>query len=99
MCSCVKISTPPFHIDLSGKRFYVCVTKSLLFLSADHVFRIVQKSQNPNYQFHFGHRDNNKRETFLGKFLVTLSECSMFFFTHGSHLPLSSSLCNLAVTK
>ena len=56
----VDISTPPFHLDLWGKKFQVYVAKMFLFPLVAHVFRIAQKLQNLNLQCHYGHQDNSE---------------------------------------
>ena len=57
MISFVRISTPPFYLNLLDQRLYVDFVKRFLFLSRIHVFHNAQKSQNPNHQFHCEHQD------------------------------------------
>ena len=75
-----KYGTPLFHQDLSGKKSQVRVAKRFLFLSTAHIFHIVQKSDNPNNQFQYSHREIVSVKTFRRNFNFTLSECSMFTF-------------------
>ena len=58
----VNIGTPPLHLDLWGKMFYVHVSKMFLFPLVVDEFHIAQKLQNPNFQCRYGHQDNSKGE-------------------------------------
>ena len=49
--------------------------------SVEHVFRIAQKLQNPNFQCPYGHRENSECEIVSEELSdYPLSKCSMFTF-------------------
>ena len=58
----LAIEATPWFLTYRVKTFEVCVAKKFIFISAAHVIHIVQRLQNPNHQFHCGHRDNSRRE-------------------------------------
>ena len=51
-----------FSLRLIGQKLLSLCCQKVSLLVNDHMFHIVQKSQNFNHQFHCGHRKNGECE-------------------------------------
>ena len=64
MCSSVNISTPPFHLNLSGRKgFKSVLPKDFSFFQPLMCLKLLKK---PNHQFHRDHQDNSERDLVFG---------------------------------